>query len=1003
MDSPGNNAGSSLSKQDDRQNQVPFSGIDRLSRLEMLSHTRNSRNSRVSNQRAITSQPAKCDQSVLMSGAEMSYAQRTINKMDSIGARKIHSAQVILDPAGVIKELVENALDAGATRIDIRLRGKAGLDSVAVSDNGKGISERDYSSVCCPGSTSKIRQFHDLDSLSSFGFRGEALSAICAIAKGVSILTRTAYDTRASSLTYNSGGSLVERRPAARPVGTTVFVESLFHSLPVRRKDALKNSTREIAKCVATTQAIALISVNARIELKVANETKVVSRVNVIDQPRQSALSDSGFCLDLSALGPVACNILGRRAVSALLEISCDNLAAWIADDGIERSPRDKRIVIPRYGCQGLVSNASLGAEGSGGRARSSHQYVYANGRTVDFPRLTRTVNELYRRVTGFSGASPMLILNLTLPIASYDFNIAPDKRELFIRDEPILISGLLAYLESIWAPKKVNRIPVQPPAVGLFRKRLKTTAEHKRHGSNLAAEGRGVATQSESQDTAERMEVTASPQFLSIGQKVSQDFPEGSLSFPAGEASAAVDTEQPMETIMSGSEAATEQVNAADSPRVRIEKGPSTASVKQSGERVISDSEAATEKVNAVESLFKSVSTNAVDGSKKDDRDQLTYSPESRDNRQGPLIDLPSSGSPKSFKPKPVVDRLSILKSLCPAKRNITQFVSKKARSIPSQARVTSSSGESDSKRIDGVSRSSRGSRSSSDRVLTRIDECSSATTDFRLKKRTIIKMDWTEVCKSQLPSEHVKRIQQCNEAKTLLGTKNCFEKSSMTEEGAFDSSRETMRAAEMEMSRLFQQEWFYHLQILGQFNRGFIICSLGADLFIIDQHASDEKFNFEELQRTTVISKQQLVRPLALELSAEDELIVLQHLDAFRAGGFSIEYRETNKPTQRLYLRSQPISKRTMFVQDDLRDMIDMLKMSLQHSSSLKLSVLRPPRIRAMFASRACRKSVMIGTALQKSQMERIVRHLGSIEHPWTCPHGRPTMRHLCCLLST
>lgn len=1002
MGSPASNADSSLTKHNGRQPELPISGIDRFSRLEMLSNSRNSKNAQASNHCAAMPQSAECHQSVLMSHANMSRTQRTINKMDNIGARKIHSAQVVLDSAGVIKELVENALDAGATRVDIRLRGKAGLDSIAVSDNGKGISERDFASVCRSGSTSKIRQFHDLDSLSSFGFRGEALSAICAIAKGVSILTKTAHDTKASSLIYDSEGSLVERKPAARPVGTTVFVNSLFHNLPVRRKDALKNSAREIAKCVATTQAVALISVNTRIELKVANETKVVSRVNVTDQPRTSAVNGSGFTLDFRALNSVACNILGRRAVSALVEISCDNLAACITDDGIERSPQGKRIPIPKYGCQGLISNASLDADGSGGRARSSHQYVYANGRTVNFPRLTRAVNELYRRVTGFSGASPMLILNLTLPIASHDFNIAPDKRELFIRDESMLINGLLAYLESIWAPKRVNRIPVQSLAIGLFGRKPRTKLIYENYASNLSPKGREVATQSESQGTVEKMEVMVSPESVSV-EKDSEDFPEGSLGLLKGEVSGAVAAEQARKAMVSGSDAANEQVAAADSFSVQIENVPVAAVFRQSGERVLNDSETATEKVNVVEPFLRSAAADIEDHLEKDDRDRLMHSPESRDSRQSPSTDLLPSGSPKSFRPKPVVDRQSILKSLCPAKRDITQFVNKKARSVSSQARSPSSLGESDSKRISGVSRTSRGSRNCSEKVLTRIDECSFSTPDCRLKKKVTVKIDWTKVCKSQFPLEHVKSIQQCNEAKTTLGTKNCFEKSSITEEGALDSSRETMRAAEMEMSRLFQQEWFYNLQVLGQFNRGFIICSLGADLFIIDQHASDEKFNFEELQRTTVISKQQLVRPLALELSAEDELIVLQHLDAFRAGGFSIEYREKNKPTQRLYLRSQPISKRTMFVQDDLRDMIDMLRMSLQQSSSLKVSVLRPPRVRAMFASRACRKSIMIGTALQKSQMERVVRNLGSIEHPWTCPHGRPTMRHLCCLLST
>jgi DNA mismatch repair ATPase MutL len=196
----------------------------------------------------------------------------------------------------------------------------------------------------------------------------------------------------------------------------------------------------------------------------------------------------------------------------------------------------------------------------------------------------------------------------------------------------------------------------------------------------------------------------------------------------------------------------------------------------------------------------------------------------------------------------------------------------------------------------------------------------------------------------------------------------------------------------AECELVRVFKQEWFAELQIIGQFNLGFIVCLLnGKDLFIVDQHASDEKFNFEDLQASTVIQTQQLLRPLALDVAAEDELLVIENLGRFRAGGFEIEHRPANPPTRRLYLRSQPSSKRTMFVIDDLREMIATLKASGGIDAWRKEKILRPSRVRAMFASRACRKSVMIGTALSLSQMGKIVRNLGGLNSPWFCPHGR------------
>lgn len=985
---------------DDQHRSTPFSEGDSLSRLELLSNPRNTRNSNGSNRRTASVKTTQHQELALTPSAGINRPKGTISKLDSSGARKIHSAQVVLDPAGVIKELVENALDAGATRIDIRLRGKAALDSIAVSDNGEGISERDYVSVCRAASTSKIRRFHDLDSLTSFGFRGEALSSICSIAKSVSVLTRTAHDVKASTLKYNSDGALVERKPAARPVGTTVFVDVLFHNLPVRRKDALKNSARELAKCVAITQAISLISVNTRIELKVANDTKVVSRLGVTDRRSEAASGSSKFVLDLRKLRAVACNILGRKTASALLEMSVDNVTKHNSGNDSAHFTEDKQVVLPEYGCQGLISNASLDADGSGGRTRSSHQYVYANGRIVDFPRLTRSVNELYRRVTGFTGASPVLILNLTLPIASHDFNVAPDKREIFVRDEPGLIHGLLACLESIWAPKKMNRIPVQSSAISLFTKGCKPRKGSGQGSGDLIPEIPEAALQSETPYTVEKTKKVPSPQSLTVTRNVPVDSQLESSPKVRREGDAYVFAgEQSKKIFINNSDVPIEHMNFTKCPSSSRRKTYAAIDDEKYMDIMGSDSKA-TKKIGDAESLLTLATTDGYNCLEK----AQSFSVGSYDNpdkQQDPMVNLSLSGSPELAGPRPIINRQSVLKSLCPAKRNITQFVSKKARSVSSRLHTSASPGKSGIVRVCGANRTSPESPKIPEEILTRVDERSSGTIDCRSKEKPIVKMDWSKVRTSQCASNQIKSVQRLNARKALFGASHCFEKSSITEDGALDSSRETLRAAEMEMSRLFQQEWFCRLEILGQFNRGFIICSLGADLFIIDQHASDEKFNFEELQRTTVISKQQLVRPLALELSAEDEIVVLQHLEAFRAGGFGIEYRENNEPTQRAYLRSQPVSKHTMFVQDDLRDIIDMLKMSLQQSSSMRVSVLRPPRVRAMFASRACRKSIMVGTSLHRSQMERIVRNLGSIEHPWTCPHGRPTMRHLCCLL--
>jgi DNA mismatch repair protein PMS2 len=203
--------------------------------------------------------------------------------------------------------------------------------------------------------------------------------------------------------------------------------------------------------------------------------------------------------------------------------------------------------------------------------------------------------------------------------------------------------------------------------------------------------------------------------------------------------------------------------------------------------------------------------------------------------------------------------------------------------------------------------------------------------------------------------------------------------------------------------LSRIIDKKDFETMEILGQFNRGFVIVRRRKrsddddlvdamdDLFIVDQHAADEKYNFETLQQTTIIRSQKLYKPLPLELAAADELLALDRLEILKQNGFELEADEERSVGQKLLVTAQPVSKTTDFDMKDLEELV-----SLLHGTPAGRMV-RCSKARAMFAMRACRKSVMIGTPLNTSQMTSIVRHMGTMDQPWNCPHGRPTMRHL------
>ncbi|ORX72939.1 hypothetical protein DL89DRAFT_290733 [Linderina pennispora] len=184
----------------------------------------------------------------------------------------------------------------------------------------------------------------------------------------------------------------------------------------------------------------------------------------------------------------------------------------------------------------------------------------------------------------------------------------------------------------------------------------------------------------------------------------------------------------------------------------------------------------------------------------------------------------------------------------------------------------------------------------------------------------------------------------------------------------------------ARASLSRLIRKSDFAQMQVLGQFNLGFIIARFRDDLFIIDQHASDEKYNFETLQSTARIASQPLIRPHVLELNIVDEAVAMQNLHVLERNGFGLSVDEQAVPGRRLSMVSQPVIDQTMFSEADLRELI------------ARLSADPQPR-----CERASPHSVMIGDPLSSAQMRRIVANLSGLDHPWNCPHGRPVMRHL------
>jgi DNA mismatch repair protein PMS2 len=330
---------------------------------------------------------------------ESNMAARHIKAIDATSVHKICSGQVILDPSSALKELVENALDAGGTKIEVRLK-ECGLDMLEVIDNGSGIKPEDYAALAGKHTTSKLAGFDDLRRLSTFGFRGEALSSLCAISASVVIQTRTAEQLVGTKLVYDKNGELESTESCAREVGTTVTLTNLFESLPVRHKDFHKNKPREFQRLVRKLQQYAIIN----------NDTRFVCS-NTTAKSRTPVLSTQGSARMLDCVT----SIFGSKHRDMLQPLNFD-----AHDAGIK--------------VEGLISKAAPAC----GLSSGDRQMFFLNKRPVDVPKLAKAINEVYRQYNMHQ--YPIYFLNVSMATSTYDVNVTPDKRQIMFHDESSLV-----------------------------------------------------------------------------------------------------------------------------------------------------------------------------------------------------------------------------------------------------------------------------------------------------------------------------------------------------------------------------------------------------------------------------------------------------------------------------------------------------------------------------------------------------------------------------------
>lgn len=308
-------------------------------------------------------------------------------------ANQIAAGEVIQRPASVIKELVENSIDAGATRIDV-LVVDAGRTSIQVIDNGKGMSETDARLAFERHATSKIRQANDLFALQTMGFRGEALPSIVAVSQ-VELKTRMADEEVGTHLSI-AGSKVTGQEPCACSVGSNFMVSNLFYNVPARRKFLKSNST-ELNNIVAAFERIALVYPEVHFTLH-SNGSELLN-------------------LPRSGMKQRIVDVFGKKINQDLLPVKVDTTVCNIS--GFIGKPQSSRKKMP-------------------------NQYFFVNGRYMKHPYFAKAVMTAYERLVPQGEQVPYFIFFEVNP-HDIDVNIHPTKTEIKFENEQAIWQILAA------------------------------------------------------------------------------------------------------------------------------------------------------------------------------------------------------------------------------------------------------------------------------------------------------------------------------------------------------------------------------------------------------------------------------------------------------------------------------------------------------------------------------------------------------------------------------
>lgn len=953
-----------------------------------------------------------------------------------------------------------------------------------MQDNGGGITAENYATIALKHHTSKLSKYSDLATLQTFGFRGEALSSLCALSHFTITTCLASEAPKGTKLDFETSGKLKGTSVVAAQKGTTVTVDNLFHNLPVRRRELDRNIKREWNRAVGLLGQYACIQTGVKITVtQQASKGKKTTLFSTKGNPttRENIV-----------------NVFGAKTLTALLaldlklelEPTSGPSQRWSAkEDG---GTKEIHIV-------GHISRPAFGE----GRQTPDRQMFFVNARPCGLPQVAKAFNEVYKSYNNTQ--SPFIFANIEIDTHLYDVNVSPDKRTILLHDQTSMLEHLKTSLTELFesqdhtvpisqllaqrqpsfrqltisrpnaVPRDTSQVPIEstenedesdPPSGSASvdqsvdeeapRKNVSCQVRQNavsRESMNRDREAVGLIGNWLGRETEERggqkdakTKAAAekgdglSKAKLNLVEKICKENNQADIVLDAsGESESSVDdpdplqeksrqvldfnqriaelgtrtvgpvervpiqTEDPIPAIASPTRRSIIFIKGASSGSARPLRTPATMATITIGDHTVTSSIGSSSLKKPRTEKEVDTADSATLPSFGSRLTQRFGAPGTTQNTE--TGDTSAAGDVREGERSPLVEEE--LSPIAEQSEHLEEELTPGMEADVAESSLLAPADDLDGDYIDEDEKKAF-EEAKVQEMIRMAEEEAARPSDENIKRARLLLKGKAKRKDSILQLVHsidttIERIDAnlCSIHEVLSIYHDTNDKGNDVEE-TLDSE-----TPEEKLSLTINKSDFEKMKVVGQFNLGFILASrtisptdnesdaqpASDDLFIIDQHASDEKYNFERLQAATIVQSQRLVRPKTLDLTAVEEEIVIENRAALEANGFVVTVDESGDVPvgQRCQLVSLPLSRETTFSLSDLEELLSLLS---EHPSG---SAPRPSKVRKMFAMRACRSSIMIGRTLTHKQMGKVVKHMGEIDKPWNCPHGRPTMRHL------